>query len=287
MESSHSLQPDAREHTAYADTTPASSATQLPHEAAQHELDRNMEQLLTLASHELRTPLTSINGNLQLALRRLATGEQDSEHTVETLVELLGRAKRQLDRLNNLIEQILHAERIHDGRLDLRFTPCDLLDIIRDTTEQHRLLWPHRTITLAPSDIEHGDVALYVAADADHITQVITNYLSNALKFSRDETPVMLLVEQHGDQARIAVRDQGPGLPHDEHERVWERFYRARGVQELSGTNIGFGLGLYLCREIAGLHGGQVGVESAPGEGSTFWCSLPLLSASAQSPQHA
>ncbi len=285
MESSHMTQPDVGRDTAQSDTSFASSTTQHTNETTQHKIDRYTEQLLTLASHELRTPLTSMNGNLQLALRRLTSGETESEHAVETLVELLSRAKRQLDRMNNLIELILHAERIHDGKLDLQLTPCNLVGIIRDAAEQHRLLWPHRTITLSPVGIEHGDAAIYVAADLDHINQVISNYLSNALKFSRDETPVVLHVEQQGDQAHIAVRDQGPGLPRDEHERVWERFYRVQGIRELSGTNIGFGLGLYLCREITGLHGGQVGIESAPGKGSTFWCSLPLLSAPTQTLQ--
>jgi signal transduction histidine kinase len=195
---------------------------------------------------------------------------------MEPVLDLLIRTKRQLDRMNNLIDRILHAERIQEGRLNLQLARCDLVPIARETTEQYRLLWPNRTVTLAPRGIEQGETALYVLADVEHIAQVIANYLSNALKFSPDDTPIVLRVEQRGHQARVTVRDHGPGLPAEEHERVWERFYRVPGIHELSGSGIGFGLGLYICREIITQHAGQVGIESAPGKGSTFWYTLDL-----------
>lgn len=283
MESSHTAHTNNGngKNDEQSSVTSAFSATHRADETAQFDTARHMEHLLALASHELRTPLTTINGNIQLAMRRLSSGSTASEQTMETVFDLLVRTKRQLDRLNNLIELILHVERIHEGSLDLRLTRCDLVAIACETAEQYRLLWPNRTITLAPSGIEQGNTPVYTAADTEHIAQVIANYLSNALKFSPNDTPVVLQVEQRGNQARIAVRDQGPGLPPHEHDRIWERFYRAQGVPELCGSSIGFGLGLYMCREIARQHGGQVGVESAPGEGATFWCTLPLLSVDA------
>ena len=281
MESSHTTRPNAGRDQAQPDKRTTARARQRMHDSAQREIDRHMEQLLNLASHELRTPLTTINGNIQLVLRRLSSRESESGH-VETMLELLSRAKRQIDRVNNLIEQILHAECIHQGRVDLRIVRCDLVGVIRDTAQQYRFLWPNRTITLTPPDVENGTTALYVPADVERLTQVIANYLSNAIKFSPEQTPVVLLVERRGDQARFAVRDQGPGLPQGEHERIWERFYRAPGIRELSGSSVGFGLGLYICREIARRHGGQSGIESEPGQGSTFWCTLPLLSEDAQ-----
>lgn len=283
MGSCHTTQPSAERD----ESQSAFSAAQRAHEAAQQEIDRHMERLLTIASHELRTPLTAINGNVQLALRRLSSDESGSKHTVEAAHELLSRATRQLDRLNNLIERMLHAECIHEGKLKLHIARCNLVDVISEITEQYRLLWPTRTITITPSDIARRTTSIYVAADVDHIAQVIANYLSNALKFSRDEAPVVLLVEPRADHVRIAVRDEGPGLPHDEHDRVWERFHRVPDIPELSGSGIGFGVGLYISREIARQHGGQVGVESAPEKGSTFWCTLPLLSADAQPPGNA
>ena len=272
----------ARKDTASSDATPTSSTMRHRGKMTQSEFARDMEQLLAIVSHELRTPLTAINGNIQLALRRLSAPSPDaeSEQTLESVVELLGRAKRQLNRLNNLIEQMLHAERIHEGKLDLRLTHCDLGALVREEAEQQRLQWPDRTITLDPPEVERGDTPIHVVADVDHIAQVIANYLDNALKFSSDDAPVALVVERRDAQARIAVRDQGPGLPTDEHDRVWERFYRVPGVRELSGSSIGFGLGLYICRQIAEQHGGQVGVESTPGGGSTFWFTLDIAPSS-------
>lgn len=278
MGSDHTTPPNTEKNDEQPLVMPIFSATPRTDETVQPDIDRHMEHLLTLASHELRTPLTTINGNIQLALRRLSSENQASGHSMETVLELLIRTKRQLDRLNNLIEQILHVERIQNGSLALRLTRCDLVTIARETAEEYRLLWPNRTIMLAPSGIEHGNTPIYSAADTEHIAQVIANYLSNALKFSPADTPVVVHIEQRGNQARVAVHDHGLGLPPHEHSRVWERFYRVPGVQQLSGSSIGFGLGLYMCREIARQHGGQVGVESAPGKGSTFWCTLPLLS---------
>lgn len=274
METSHTTQHHPGSDETPTDPTIMSPLVQHVHEATQREIDLHMERLLTIASHELRTPLTTINGNVQLALRRLSSTGQESEQTVESALEMLGRAKRQLDRLNNLIEQMLHAECIHAGRLDMQFEQCDLVAVIREAAAQHRLLWPNRTITLVPPDIEHSNMAVYVVADVDHIAQVIANYLNNALKFSPGNAPVVLYVERHGAQVRVGVRDQGPGLPPDEHERIWERFYRVPGIQELNGSGIGFGLGLYICREIAAQHGGQVDVESTQGKGSTFWFAI-------------
>jgi signal transduction histidine kinase len=80
----------------------------------------------------------------------------------------------------------------------------------------------------------------------------------------------------HGGRARVSVRDQGPGLPSEEQRRIWERYHQVPGIRANAGTSVGLGLGLYLSREIVTVHGGQVGVRSAPGKGSTFWFTLPL-----------
>jgi signal transduction histidine kinase len=122
----------------------------------------------------------------------------------------------------------------------------------------------------------NGSVLVYV--DAGRIEQVVTNFLTNALKYSPADRPVEVRVEVEPHQARVWVRDQGPGLPPEEQERIWERFHRAQGVEVQSGTGVGLGLGLYISRMIVERHQGQVGVESTPGQGATFWFTLPLLS---------
>jgi signal transduction histidine kinase len=117
-----------------------------------------------------------------------------------------------------------------------------------------------------------------LVADADRIGQVVTNYLTNALKYSPDACPVTIGLEVLPAQARVWVRDEGPGLPAAEQERIWERFYRANGSAQQDSSQGGLGLGLHISRIIVEQHHGQVGVESAPGRGSTFWFTLPVES---------
>ena len=107
---------------------------------------------------------------------------------------------------------------------------------------------------------------------------MIDNYLSNALKYSEADKPVLVRVEQaEPGQARVLVRDQGPGLPLAQQQTIWERFYRVPGVEVKSGSGIGLGLGLHISRTIIEQLGGHVGIESEPGQGSTFWFTLPLI----------
>lgn len=115
-----------------------------------------------------------------------------------------------------------------------------------------------------------------VSADAERLGQVVTNYLSNALRYSGEASPVEVGVQREGGQGRMWVRDQGPGIPPDEQERVWERFYRVPGIAVQSGSGMGLGIGLYLSKTIIEQHGGLVGVQSTSGAGATFWFTLPL-----------
>jgi signal transduction histidine kinase len=115
-----------------------------------------------------------------------------------------------------------------------------------------------------------------VVADAQRIGQVVTNYLTNALKYSPADHPVTVGLEVDDQQAQLWVRDQGPGLPPEELDHIWDRFYRVQGIEVQSGTGVQLGLGLHVCRIIIELHRGQVGVQSTIGAGSTFWFSLPL-----------
>ncbi len=120
---------------------------------------------------------------------------------------------------------------------------------------------------------------MWVHADGDRIAQVLTNYLTNALKYSADDTPIVagLDVGVDGTTARVWVRDEGPGLDAAEQERVWDRFYRSADVEHRTGSSVGLGLGLYISRTIVERHGGRVGIESAPGAGATFWFALPTI----------
>src|SRR5581483_507578 len=115
--------------------------------------------------------------------------------------------------------------------------------------------WPDRPITLT---LEHctADGTLPIEADAERVGQVVANYLTNALKYSAEEQPVAVSVRCDGKTARVAVRDKGPGLPPAEQKRIWERFYRVDGVHVQSGSGVGLGMGLHICKNLIERHGG-------------------------------
>jgi signal transduction histidine kinase len=178
--------------------------------------------------------------------------------------------------MDRLVSDLVDVARVQSGRLELHLAPTDLAAVARQALEEQRQVHPERTLVLeGPADLR-----VPVMADAHRLGQVVTNYLTNALKYSPADCPVMLGLEVAprgtAPQARVWVRDDGPGLPPDEQERIWERFQRAPGIAVQSGTGVGLGLGLHISRTIIELHHGQVGVQSAPGQGSTFWFSLPL-----------
>jgi signal transduction histidine kinase len=119
-----------------------------------------------------------------------------------------------------------------------------------------------------------------VDADPKRIEQVLTHLLANALRFSPPETPVAAWIALVNDQARVSIRDQGPGIPPESQARVFDRYYRAPGIHPRNGSQLSLGVGLYLCRQIILRHDGAIGLESAVGQGTTVWFTLPTTTAS-------
>jgi PAS domain S-box-containing protein len=245
-------------------------------ELALREVNRRMDEFLAIAAHELRGPLTSIRGNLQLLQRRLwrpLTAEGAPAASAEGH-DLLQRTIEQTGRLTRMMTDLLDVSRIESGHLALHPEPCDLADPVRRCVEEARLAWPARAITL-----EMPAGAVRVQADAGRLEQVVANYLTNALKYSPPDQPVGVSLHMEGDTVRVQVRDQGPGLTAEQQREIWERYRRVPGVavqDEAPLAGGGLGLGLYISRTIIVGHGGAVGVESAPGTGSTFSFMLPL-----------
>lgn len=243
------------------------------------EANRRFDEFLSIASHELRTPLAGIKGNLQLALRRLKALRSNNLPETNVLLDKLAKMQEFLqeaeDRANvqnRMISDLLDVSRIQANKLELVMGSCDLAKIVRDAVKDQRYNTPARTIILQ----EKCDEQLTVIGDADRLGQVVHNYLSNALKYSPDEQPVFVSIERVAQCARVEVHDQGPGLTPEEQKRVWERFYRVKGIPSHGGSTPGLGLGLHICRTIVEAHHGQLGLESAPGKGCVFWFSLPL-----------
>ncbi len=248
-------------------------------ELALREANQRMDEFMGIASHELKTPLTTIKGYVQLIARRLKNSSNQQnpqlselQQTLVTSAELLERSDVQIARLTRLVNELLDVSRIQANKLEFHMEPCDLIHIVQEAIQNQHYEDAHRSITLELSSIQ----PLPIIADIDRIGQVVTNYLSNALKYSPPHTPVSIRIATDGQHAHVFVRDEGPGLSTEEQARVWERFYRVKHIEVQSGSGVGLGLGLHICRTIIERHGGQVGVTSTPGSGSTFWFTLPL-----------
>ncbi|TMC86009.1 MAG: PAS domain S-box protein, partial [Chloroflexi bacterium] len=189
----------------------------------------------------------------------------------------LREANRRMDEFLGMTSHELKTpltSRTQANTLELNFVPCDLVTLVREAVEEQRRVWPTRTITL---DLP-AESTVSISADPDRISQVMTNYLTNALKYSSEDLHVTLQLES--DNARVSVQDHGIGLSPEEQKRVWERFYRTEDAEVLSNSSqssmMGLGLGLYICKTLIEQHLGNVGVESTPHVGSTFWFTLPL-----------
>jgi signal transduction histidine kinase len=251
-------------------------------ELALREANQIMDEFLGIVSHELRTPLAIFLANVQIAGRRVErlqagveqrVGKDDALVAQTAAVQgLLTRAETAALRQNRLVSDLLDVSRIQSGKLEIVPERIELGQLVRQCVEEQRLAHPGRNIVL-----ELPEEEVSVLGDADRIGQVITNYLSNALKYSGEEKPVIVLLRRDGQHARVEVRDEGPGVPPEERGHIWERFYRSPGAAQQSGSGVGLGLGLHISKTIVERHGGQVGVESVPGAGgATFWFTLPL-----------
>ncbi len=260
------------------------------HTQALQELNRRKDAYLSIVSHELKTPLTSLRGYLELLARRLRVwrpNEQRAEDRVRSVAmtrTAATGAEESVGRITRLVDDLLDDTQIRDDQFALHFAHCDLAEVVCTAVEEQRTLAPQRTIRLDLPATQR----VVVFADAMRIGQAVTNYLTNALKYSQEEWPVTarLEVEGAGDGAgegagaegvaRVSVRDEGIGVPDGAEEFVWERFQQIEGNVVQSGAGIGLGIGLYITKHIVEGHRGQVGVHSTAGQGSTFWFTLPL-----------
>jgi signal transduction histidine kinase len=240
--------------------------------------NQRMIEFLNTASHELRTPLTGLAASVQLAQRRIQKtnaaedrSSDDLRHCIQQIDELLAIASRQIWTQDRLVRDMLDSVRVQVRGIDIHRQDVDLSSLVAEVVEEIRMVDPARQIALQMSPQEE----IPVLADKVRVSQVVANYLTNAIKYSPAHQPIEVTVHRGEKQARVAVRDYGHGLTPYEQERIWERFYRAATTQDMQ-TNEGLGLGLYICKLIIQGHQGRLGVDSHVGKGSTFWFTLPL-----------
>ncbi len=224
---------------------------------------RLKEEFLSAVAHDLRTPLTVVLGQAELLERRAA---RDPSAPVDAAG--VSRIVREARRLRDLVSELLDAQRLEQGAavMDRRATDLrEVLDAVWRRLRDHGL----------DVKIAQPDEAVTSSIDRLRMEQVLDNLVENALKYtSSGRLPEIRLVSA-GGEARLSVADFGVGIPPDEGERIFDRFYRASNVQSITDT--GMGLGLYICRRIVEGHGGRIWVEPTPGGGSTFIVAVPLV----------
>jgi PAS domain S-box-containing protein len=231
----------------------------------QRAIDRMKSEFVSLASHELRTPLTSIRGYVDLLLEGEVGELNDDQHAFLDIVA--GNARR----LISLINELLDISRIESGRVTLNRSAVDIGAIARDVATG---LWPVLDAKQQALHLEISDDLPAVDGDADRLAQVIGNLLSNASKYTPVGGQIVVTIARDGAELRLAVRDNGIGIGPEDQVLLFTKFFRARNraTEEAGGT----GLGLAISRSLVELHGGTIGVESEPGQGSTFTVVLPL-----------
>jgi len=226
------------------------------------EQNRLKDDLIAVVSHELRTPLTSIQGYVK-SLLRLGGSLSPSETR-----EFLAGADRQSDRLNRLVEELLvlgrldaRVESIEVSTVDLPALAAGVVDELRETATNHRVVLALEDLPMVPTD----EAKLH---------RILSNLIENALKYSAPGTSVWVGGRRRRGEVERSVRDEGPGIPSGSRDRIFERFYRVDRPE--ARTVGGTGLGLYICRRLAESIGGRVALERSGPDGSAFSLSVPL-----------
>ena len=238
-------------------------AVYVVHDISRHaEVNRLREQLLYSVAHELRGPLMVLDNALEII---------DTDYprlTAEEFGQVLGTARRTARRMRTLMEDLLSAGSIQSGHFVVAPRATELMAIVADALE---VVGPSIDGRGQRVDLDLPDSAAAVLADKRYARQVLTNLLANASKYSPEQSVIRISAVPNANMVRISVIDQGPGIPPEQQAGLFERFYRVRSDSDAPGV----GLGLAIAKGIVEAHGGNIGIDSEPGSGTSVWFTLP------------
>lgn len=229
--------------------------------SAYKELEREKEDVMGFVAHELRNPLSNI------ILCNELMSEALKENDFDLADSMLEKSKNNASRLQKMITELYESTKINSGYMKLQISQFDFFDVIKEAIETVETLQSTYQIKV------NGNANIMVRADRYRLTQVITNYLSNGIKYSNPKSSVILSVTRDDKTLTVSVTDEGLGISKEQLPFVFERFFRVEKTRNIEGI----GLGLYLCRQIIHAHKGRVWAESEEGKGSVFYFSIPLM----------
>ncbi len=217
------------------------------------------DDFMMMTSHELKTPVTVIKANLQVLHDMVSSGDAD--------ISMVEKSLANVDKLSALISELLDVTKIQSGKLDLNITTVNLTGLLEDIVADIQLTTKrHKIILKQPNKL------LEIKADKDRIRQVLVNMLNNAVKYSPGANEVVIETTVKENGVIVKVKDYGIGIPAEDIDKIFERFYRAGGV---ASTFAGAGVGLYIASEIIRHHGGRMWAESQKDKGSEFYVEIP------------
>ncbi|MFL9833642.1 sensor histidine kinase [Chryseobacterium terrae] len=224
--------------------------------------EQRRSDFIGMVSHELRNPLSAISAYAYLL------GKRADKNNDQTLNDTASKLARQIKRMDAMINGFLETARLGEGKIQLDKTNFDMADLVRLAEEESLATITSHQVIFAPVEFTP------VHADKDKIEQVILNFINNAVKYSQNETVINIACVTENNLAHIYFTDQGMGIPQKDQPYIFDRFYRVESEQMQHKK--GFGIGLYICKEIIERHNGKIGVKSNEGHGSTFWFTLPI-----------
>jgi len=226
----------------------------------QRENEKKKDEFISIASHELRTPLTIIKAFFQITVKDMDPAFR-SYH-------LIGKAARQLNRMERLIGDLLDVSRINAGKMQYNEEAFDFQQLLKDAVDNVQQIFPHHQMVI------ENQVAVMLHGDRHRIEQVIINLLNNAVKYSPGADKVLIRAGMNGHNLVVTIEDFGIGIDESHIGELFDRFYRVDGSHNYQGL----GLGLFISSEIIKRHRGSISVKSEPGKGSAFTFQLPVAS---------